>query len=180
MWPCPSEGLHYWLRWREHVGAAGATPVPEFVQCGMLQLKVPGSNHERAVKHFDALGVPYEDLDAQELERRFPHLDARAFGPPARMDDDRFWTEPAGFVDGAVWMPEGGYVTDPMLAAQNLAAAAAAFGGDVPLWHDLRRRAPVGRPGCGRRSRRRNGTARPRGRQRGGAALVGHQPHGGH
>ena len=123
------EGLHYWLRWREHVGAAGGTPVAEFVQCGMLLLKVPGSNHERAVGHFDALGVAYEDLDRHELERRFPYLDARRFGPPTRMDNDRFWAEPAGFIDGAIWMPEGGYVTDPMLAARNLADAATAAGG---------------------------------------------------
>ena len=123
------EGLGYWLGWREHVGGAAATPVPEFVQCGMLLLKVPGSNHERAAEHFEALGVPYQDLDRHELERRFPYLDAGRFGPPARMDDERFWAEPAGFVDGAIWMPEGGYVTDPMLAARNLADAAATAGG---------------------------------------------------
>ena len=123
------EGLGYWLRWREHVAAPARAPVPEFVQCGMLVFKVPGSNHERAAEHFDALGVPYQDLDRHELQRRFPYLDARRFGPPARMDDERFWAEPDGFVDGAIWMPEGGYVTDPMLAARNLADAAASLGG---------------------------------------------------
>ncbi len=123
------EGLGYWLRWREHVAAPDGAPVPEFVQCGMLLLKVPGSNHERAIEHFEALRVPYEDLDRHELERRFPYLDTRRFGPPTRMDDERFWADPTGFVDGAIWMPEGGYVTDPMLAARNLADAAAAGGG---------------------------------------------------
>ena len=122
------EGLQYWLRWREHVGAPEGTPVPAFVQCGMLLPKVPGSNHKLAVEHFDALGVPYEDLDRHELERRFPYIDARRFGPPARMDDDRFWAEPTGFIDGAIWMREAGYVTDPMLAARNLAGAAASLG----------------------------------------------------
>ena len=122
------EGLQYWLRWREHVGAPDGTPVPAFVQCGMLLPKVPGSNHQLAVEHFDALGVPYEDLDRHELERRFPYIDARRFGPPARMDDDRFWAEPTGFIDGAIWMREAGYVTDPMLAARNLADAAASLG----------------------------------------------------
>ncbi len=125
------EGLGYWQRWREHVAAPAGAPVPEYVQCGMLLLKVPGSNHERAAEHFEALGVPYQDLDRQDLERRFPYLDARRFGPPARMDDERFWADPTGFVDGAIWMPEGGYVTDPMLAARNLADAAAAGGGTI-------------------------------------------------
>ena len=123
------EGLGYWQRWRVHVAAPDGTPVPEFVQCGMLLLKAPGSNHERAIEHFEALGVPYQDLDRQDLERRFPYLDARRFGPPTRMDDERFWADPTGFVDGAIWMPEGGYVTDPMLAARNLADAAASLGG---------------------------------------------------
>ena len=49
------EGLQYWLRWREHVGAPDETPVPTFVQCGMLLPKVPGSNHRRAIEHFDTL-----------------------------------------------------------------------------------------------------------------------------
>ena len=122
------EGLGYWLGWREHVAAPAGAPVPEFVQCGMLVLKVPGSNHRRAVEHFAALGVRYEDLDRHELERRFPYLDTRSFGPPTRMDDERFWAEPDGYIDGAIWMPEGGYVTDPMLAARNLADAAATLG----------------------------------------------------
>ena len=123
------EGLGYWLAWREHVGAPAGSPVPEFVQCGMLVFKVPGSNHERAVEHFEALGVPYQDLDQRELERLFPYLDVGRFGPPARMDDDRFWAEPSGHIEGAIWMPEGGYVTDPMLSARNLADAAASLGG---------------------------------------------------
>ena len=131
------EGLGYWLRWREHVAAPAGAPVSEFVQCGMLVLKVPGSNHERAIEHFESLGVPYQDLDAGELERRFPYLDAQRFGPPARMDDERFWAEPAGYIDGAVWMPEGGYVTDPMLAARNLADAAAATGGTFLYGHTV-------------------------------------------
>ena len=123
------EGLGYWQRWREHVGAPAGVPVPEFVQRGMLVFKVPGANHERAVEHFEALGVPYQDLDRHELERRFPYLDAHKFGPPTRMDDERFWAEPDVYIDGAIWMPEGGYVTDPMLAARNLADAAASAGG---------------------------------------------------
>ena len=101
------EGLGYWQRWRQHVAAPAGAPVPEFVQCGMLVFKVAGSNHERAAEHFEALGVPYEDLDRRELERRFPYLDARRFGPPARPDDERFWAEPDGFVAGAIWMPGG-------------------------------------------------------------------------
>ncbi|MYB24205.1 MAG: FAD-binding oxidoreductase [Acidimicrobiia bacterium] len=123
------EGLGYWQRWREHVAAPDGAPTPEFVQCGMLMFKVAGANLDRSVEHFEALGVRYEDLDRHELERQFPYLDARRFGPPARMDHERFWAEADGHIDGAVWMPEGGYVTDPMLAAQNLADAAAAGGG---------------------------------------------------
>ncbi len=123
------EGRCYWERWWEYVALPQGTPLPEFVQCGMLVFKVSGSNHERAVEHFDDLGVPYQDLDRQELERRFSYLDTRRFGPPARMDEARFWAEPESFIEGAIWMPEGGYVTDPTLAARNLADAASTRGG---------------------------------------------------
>ena len=118
------EGLQIWRRWADYVNARADEVIPEFVSCGLLFPKADGGNHELSIEHFDDLGVLYEDLDGATIIERFGYIDGHRFGPPARMDDDHFWADPAGLLEGALWMPEAGYVSDPMLAAQNLAVAA--------------------------------------------------------
>ncbi len=124
------EGLHYWLAWREHIGDIGDQPLAEYVNQPMLLPKTPGGHHEKVLPLFDELGVPYEDLDAEQTAARFPLVDMRIFGPPARLDDvdHPFWGEPDAMHDGVIVMPDAGYISDPQLSAQNLAAAAVASG----------------------------------------------------
>jgi sarcosine oxidase subunit beta len=55
-------------------------------------------------------------------------LDARVMGPPAPVDSEAFWAEPRERLAGAVWMPDAGYVDDPMLASRNLQHAAQRLG----------------------------------------------------
>lgn len=126
------EGLQYWLSWPEHIGDIGGQPPAEFVSQPMLLPKTPGGHHEKVLPLFDELGVRYEDLNADQTAARFPLVDLRIFGPPARLDDadHPFWGEPDGTHDGVIVMPEAGYISDPQLAAQNLATAAAAAGAE--------------------------------------------------
>lgn len=126
------EGLQYWLNWREHIGDIGDQPRAEYVNQPMLLPKTPGGHHERVVPLFDELGVTYEDLDAEQTAERFPLVDLRIFGPPARLDDvdHPFWGEPDAMHDGVIVMPEAGYISDPQLAAQNLASAAVRAGAE--------------------------------------------------
>jgi sarcosine oxidase subunit beta len=126
------EGLRYWKDWRRYIGDIGEQPLAEYVNQPMLLPKTPGGHHEKVVPLFDQLGVRYEDLDAVETVRRFPSIDLRIFGPPARLDDvdHPFWGEPDAMHDGVIVMPEAGYISDPQLSAQNLAAAAANAGAE--------------------------------------------------
>jgi sarcosine oxidase subunit beta len=126
------EGLQYWLAWPDHIGDIGPRPLAEYVNQPMLLPKTPGGHHEKVVPLFDELGVRYEDLDAEETAARFPLVDLRIFGPPARLDDvdHPFWGEPEAMHDGVIVMPEAGYISDPQLAAHNLAAAAVAAGAE--------------------------------------------------
>lgn len=126
------EGLQYWLDWRAHIGDIGDQPRAEYVNQPMLLPKTPGGHHERVVPLFDELGVRYEDLDAEQTADRFPLVDLRIFGPPARLDDvdHPFWGEPDAMHDGVIVMPEAGYISDPQLAAQNLASAAVRAGAE--------------------------------------------------
>jgi sarcosine oxidase subunit beta len=126
------EGYRYWQNWTDHIGPIGDQPHAEYVSAPMLMPKTPGGHHENVLPHFDALGIPHEDLNAEETAARWPYLDMRIFGPPACLDDveSPFWGEPTAMHDGVISMPEAGYISDPQLAAANLAAAAVAAGAE--------------------------------------------------
>jgi sarcosine oxidase, subunit beta len=124
------EGFSYWQRWADYLGAAEGPELAEYVNCGTVLLKSDNGQHERSLAHYDAIGVEYEDWDRAACHEHMPYLDLHRFWPPSRPDDDSFWADPAGEIDGAIFTPGSGYVSDPMLAARNLQEAAERAGGE--------------------------------------------------
>jgi sarcosine oxidase subunit beta len=125
------EGMHYWRDWPGYLGVpdgAADHDVARLVSCGVALLHTPAGFAAKVMPLFDRLGIPYEHWDAAELERRLPLVDARVMGPPAPVDSEEFWRDPGGPLAGAVWTPDGGYISDPQLAARNLQQAAVAHG----------------------------------------------------
>lgn len=120
------ESAHCWSRWSEHLGCDVGQPLARFQRSGFVSLD-SGQPQSRDTSLLQRAGVPFEEWDAATLSRRVPGLDVGRYGPPARPTDDRFWADPTGQL-GAIFVPDGGYVDDPSLAAQNLAAAAQHFG----------------------------------------------------
>lgn len=124
------EAAHCWRQWAGHLGApasAPAAPLASFTRTGMISLEAPGAPASLWTPLFDAAGVPYELWDAATLAARVPGLDPGRFGPPKPVDDESFYA-PAGGQLSALFMPDAGYVSDPQLAARNLADAARAHG----------------------------------------------------
>ena len=124
------EGLRYWEHWSEHLKADSGAELAKFSQCGMVTLKTTGGHHLKVLPHFDSIGIPYEDWDEETFQSRLPELDLRRFGPPKRPEDEGFWDEPTERLEGGLFVPESGYVSDPQLAAHNLQVAAAALNCD--------------------------------------------------
>lgn len=123
------EGMHHWANWPEHLGGADERGLARFERCGTVVLCEPGGHHDRFLPLFDELGVPYERWDLDELTARWPGISTGVLGPPRPVDDDAFWAEPTRELEGAIWTPDAGYVSDPQLAAHNLQRAAEARGG---------------------------------------------------
>ncbi|MBB5079108.1 NAD(P)/FAD-dependent oxidoreductase [Nonomuraea endophytica] len=121
------EARHCWESWRDHLGAPAGEQLPRYHRTGLVMLDAPVAPRARILPLFDRAGVPYEEWDADTLAARVPGIDTGRHWPPARLDDERFWTEPAGRL-GAVYTPDAGYVDDPQLAAAGLAAAASRRG----------------------------------------------------
>lgn len=120
------ESKFHWENWAEHLGADGENLV-EYVRSGVVFIDVELAPRSLYLPLFDRVGVPYEQWDADRLAERVPGLDAGRHWPPKRLEDPRFWDDARERL-GAVYTPDGGYVSDPQLAAVNLADAAARRG----------------------------------------------------
>ncbi|MBP2367397.1 NAD(P)/FAD-dependent oxidoreductase [Pseudonocardia parietis] len=120
-----------WQHWGEHLGCDVGELV-RYERCGIAMLDVELAPRAGYVSLFDEVGVPYEEWDGATLRSRIPGIDSGRYWPPKRIDDERFWDEATGEL-GAVYTPDAGYVSDPQLAAQNLAAAAAHHGAQFRL-----------------------------------------------
>lgn len=117
-----------WRSWAEHLGR-DVGELARFERCGLAMLDVEAAPRSVYLPLFKEVGVPFEEWSSSELCERIPGIDAGRYWPPKRIDDDRFW-DPAESTLGAVYTPDAGFVSDPALAAQNLAAAARAHGAE--------------------------------------------------
>ena len=90
---------------------------------GYVMLDVPVLSNENTMKLFDRAKVPYEIWDSKTLKVNMPGIDAGRYWPNKPVKSDAFWDEATEEI-GGIFSKHGGYVSDPLLAAQNFAAAA--------------------------------------------------------
>lgn len=119
-----AEALPAWRDWAAYLDLPADQPAARLHTCGTLVLD-PAPDYIAAVRHnLDAVGLPYEMWSAEDVAERAPYLDLASFGPPRTLDDPAFWDEPRGTLSGGLYLPDSGFVPDPVLATQNLASAA--------------------------------------------------------
>jgi sarcosine oxidase, subunit beta len=123
------EGFSYWKDWGNYLGVEDESGVARYVNCGTVLLKSDDRQYLKSLEFYDALGVAYEDWDTDALLARVPYYDPHRFWPPSRPEDDSFWESPTSSLDGAIYTPDSGYMSDPALATHNLQRAAEAAGG---------------------------------------------------
>jgi glycine/D-amino acid oxidase-like deaminating enzyme len=117
------ESKHCWDRWAEHLEVRDEPGLAAFHRTGMVMLDVPLAPRERAAELLARVGVPYEEWDAATLQQRVPGIDIGRYWPPKPVSDERFFADVTDQL-GALYTPDAGFIDDPQLAAQNLAAAA--------------------------------------------------------
>ncbi len=123
------EGYHYWRDWKDYLEASDDAVLARFLEVGCLVMKTEINGYlEKHIENSKALNCPYEEWDAAAIKARLPIYDLKRYAPAKRPDDESFGEPSGGEVTGAVYWPNGGYVTDPALSAQNLADAAKAKG----------------------------------------------------
>jgi len=90
---------------------------------GYVMLDVPVLSNEKTMALFDQAGIPYEIWDSKQLKIGMPGIDAGRYWPNKPVKSDEFFNEASEEL-GAIFSKHGGYVSDPLLAAQNFAMAA--------------------------------------------------------
>ena len=90
---------------------------------GYVMLDVPVLSNDKTMALFDRAGIPYEIWDSNTLKARMVGIDAGRYWPNKPVKSDEFFNEATEEL-GAIFSKHGGYVSDPLLAAQNFAAAA--------------------------------------------------------
>ncbi|MDO5703549.1 MAG: FAD-dependent oxidoreductase [Paracoccus sp. (in: a-proteobacteria)] len=123
------EGWAHWRDWAGHLGLADGRPLARYVETGCLVVKADSNGHLANVcAMMDRIGCPYRHVTAQEILDYLPGADLSRYAPAKRPDDPAFCEPTGGAIAGGVFFPQGGYVNDPKLAAQNLQWAAEAAG----------------------------------------------------
>lgn len=127
------ESYFHWIDWKDLIDGTNnysKNPSPDsrshyavMEDRGYVMLDVPVLPHDRTMKLFDQAGIPYEIWDSKTLAQRVPGIDVGKYWPNKPVKSDEFWQE-ATDVLGGIFSKHGGYVTDPLLASENLAFAA--------------------------------------------------------
>ncbi|MAG58479.1 MAG: FAD-dependent oxidoreductase [Planctomycetes bacterium] len=118
------EGAHTWADWAGYLGVPEDSGIAHFERPGMLFIPPAIDDRVRAVVgHMRDLGVEVELLSKEEVEERFPFLDASSHSPIRQPDDDSFFDDTGRPIAGAVLEPDAGYVVSPQLATTDLRRA---------------------------------------------------------
>ena len=125
------EGYYYWLDWPKYLKTIDPDGMAYYKNTGAMVYK---SEHNKnlapVMESLDALGVGYLELTPEDMKQYIPNPDLRSFHPQKRMDDPDFGKPTGKSINGAVYVPESGYVSDPKLSTHNVEMAARKLGSD--------------------------------------------------
>ncbi|MGD8881502.1 MAG: FAD-dependent oxidoreductase [Desulfobacterales bacterium] len=125
------EGYYYWINWPGYLDVEDELGLATYMNTGCLVIKTKLNQYlKNVMTSLDDLGVGYEELNIEGIKKKVPFLDTRKYFP-VKLPDDPDFGEPTGnAVEGAIFVPESGYITDPQLSTHNLQRAAEAKGGE--------------------------------------------------
>ncbi len=133
------EGYHYWRDWTDYLGLSDDANLAQFRETGCMVMKTEANGFlENHKKYSTELDCPFEEWTPEKITERLPIYTLDSFAPARRMDDPEFGQSNGAHVQGAVFWPNAGYVTDPALSAQNLMDAAKLHGADVRTGAEVR------------------------------------------
>ena len=123
------ESYLYWDAWEKYLGVKDLQGLARFYKRGIMVFKSEANDMLKKVcSNLDTLGIAYENLDVAGIKRKYSLLDNTSYHPPRRPEDDQFGVANPEPLHGAIYYPEGGYISDPVLSTHNVQVAAEAHG----------------------------------------------------
>ena len=128
------EGYHYWKDWENFIDVEDPRGFAKLRECGGVLIRTEQSKAflDKSVPCMIEAGVKCVEWDLATAQEKLGKIgwDLTHSYKPARIDDPKFGIPiQDSKVEGAVYCPETGYVSDPQLATMNLAFAAEKNGG---------------------------------------------------
>ena len=119
------EGYHIFREWERFIGDTDKRGMASLNNCGGLILKTENSKKflESTVPLMKSIGVPIEEWSEQETQNNLNELGMNINDSfiPCKVDDNNFGIPVEGRkVEGAIYMPDTGYVSDPQLVCKNM------------------------------------------------------------
>jgi len=125
------ESFQYWNDWANYLGVEDPNGLAKFNKRGVLVFKSQVNDNLKKVRSImDDLGICYENWDFEKIREKFPMLDDTSYYPPRRPEDPDFGMKNEAPLPGAIYYPEGGYISDPILSTHNVQIAAEARGAE--------------------------------------------------
>lgn len=125
------DSYFYWRDWADYLKALPGETLAAFHETGNLVMKTKlNDGLRKQLAHLDELAIPYDHWTGERVIERFPFYDLTCFAPAKVLSDPEFGEPSGGAIDGAVYFPAGGYISDPQLATQNIQHAAERVGAD--------------------------------------------------
>lgn len=123
------EGFFYWKEWEDYLDCEDESGFAKYRNTGSLLLKSQGHKWQKVLEHYKEVGVEFEEWDLETIKKHVPIYNLNEHWPVRRPENDDFWTDPTDMLEGAVFCPGGGYVSDPQLSCHNAQRAAEKKGG---------------------------------------------------
>jgi len=125
------ESYFGWLDWAGHLGVEDELGLARFHQPGCLVMKTPANNGlVHMIEHMKTLDIPWQDWTAEDIINKFPFIDLRKYAPPKLPDHPDFAEPSGGDIEGAIYFPRAGYMSDPQLCTHNVQRAAEHHGAE--------------------------------------------------
>ena len=125
------EGYYYWLDWPKYLEKRDPDGMATFRNTGALVIKTPvNKNLARVKTALNEFGVGYLEVEPEDLHHYIPNVNLASYFPQKWVDDPEFGQPTARRINGALWVPESGYISDPKLSTHNVMVAARAKGAD--------------------------------------------------
>ena len=134
------EGFFYWDDWENYLGVEDERGMIKYMKTGSIMFKLQGEDHsKKSLKFFEEIGVEHEIWDLEKLKERMPIYSHDQFDGTTRPDDDEHFFDKTGKkIEGAIFTPGSGYVSDPQLSSHNLQVAAEANGGEFLFNNEIK------------------------------------------